>query len=235
MQTAANATRCLRWVCLTLLLGAALVAQPAAAVKGISDWSSGLITHFGGAQDGEESLGRLQVLGFEWVVVAAAVMLAPCTNTPIENSNAGVGHLCAGMDPSSPSFGTKEGACGYGMIPKQQVCTMLCHAAHKEAGLHDPMHERCLAPAHICHQPLPCRATPQYPYFSTAALSPSNKFFKADPMGGCGQCFQIQCVDKRSGEEPISAARLCMHACARRCACTTIHVALIQPHACLCP
>ena len=35
---------------------------PAAAVKAISSWNSGLITHFGGAQDGEQWWGRLAVL-----------------------------------------------------------------------------------------------------------------------------------------------------------------------------
>lgn len=39
----------------------------------------------------------------------------------------------------------------------------------------------------------------RYPYFSAAALSPSNSFFKADELNGCGQCFQIQCADPRSG------------------------------------
>ncbi|EFN54108.1 hypothetical protein CHLNCDRAFT_136257 [Chlorella variabilis] len=96
------------------MLAATSLPQRAAAVKGISDWSPGLITHFGGKQDG--------------------------------------------MDPSSPSFGTKEGSCGYGVIPKEQ-----------------------------------------YPYFSTAALAPSNKFYKADELHGCGQCFQIQCADSRGG------------------------------------
>jgi hypothetical protein len=58
---------------------------------------------------------------------------------------------------------------------------------------------------------LPCCSLPaiillQYPYFSTAALSPSNKFYLADPMGGCGQCFQIQCADTRGGEQALSTA-----------------------------
>ncbi|GAB4819911.1 hypothetical protein N2152v2_006957 [Parachlorella kessleri] len=64
------------------------------------------------------------------------------------------------MQPSNPSFGTKEGACGYGLIPKDQ-----------------------------------------YPYFSVAALSPSNKFAKAGPLMGCGQCFQIQCQTDMSGKD----------------------------------
>lgn len=39
----------------------------------------------------------------------------------------------------------------------------------------------------------------QYPYFSTAALSPQNPFFTSDALHGCGQCFQIMCADTRSG------------------------------------
>lgn len=62
------------------------------------------------------------------------------------------------MDPNNPSFGTKEGSCGYGPIPKNS-----------------------------------------YPYFSTAALAPSNPYYKADPLHGCGQCFQILCADSRTG------------------------------------
>ncbi|KAL4440265.1 hypothetical protein ABPG75_003266 [Micractinium tetrahymenae] len=98
---------------LAVLLAAAALPR-AAAVKGLTDWSGGIITHFGGAQDG--------------------------------------------MDPSSPSFGTKDGSCGYGVIPKEQ-----------------------------------------YPYFSTAALSPQNPYFTADDLHGCGQCFQIMCADDRGG------------------------------------
>ncbi|PRW45398.1 barwin-like endoglucanase [Chlorella sorokiniana] len=111
-------------------LAAALLAAwlafvtPAAAVKAISSWQDGLITHFGGAQDG--------------------------------------------MDPSSQSFGTKDGACGFGVIPKDK-----------------------------------------YPYFSTAALSPSNQFFTSDELHGCGQCFQIQCADDRSGVCKTDSAGVC--------------------------
>ena len=46
-----------------------------------------------------------------------------------------------------------QGACGYGVIPKDK-----------------------------------------YPYFSVAALSPNNSFYKNGPVNGCGECFQIQCV-----------------------------------------
>lgn len=64
----------------------------------------------------------------------------------------------AGMDPSSPSFGTKDGSCGYGAISREH-----------------------------------------FPYFSTAALAPSNRFYAADTLHGCGQCFQVQCADSRDG------------------------------------
>ncbi len=62
------------------------------------------------------------------------------------------------MDPSSPSFGTQEGSCGYGTLGKDR-----------------------------------------FPYFSTAALAPSNRFYTADALHGCGQCFQVQCADGRDG------------------------------------
>ncbi|KAK9800899.1 hypothetical protein WJX73_008437 [Symbiochloris irregularis] len=58
-----------------------------------------------------------------------------------------------GMSPYSPSFGTQEGACGYGLLSQQQ-----------------------------------------WPYWSVAALSPSNSFYQAGPSGGCGECFEIQCM-----------------------------------------
>ncbi|KAK9868666.1 hypothetical protein WJX84_011328 [Apatococcus fuscideae] len=35
----------------------------------------------------------------------------------------------------------------------------------------------------------------QWPYWSVGALSPSNMFYSAGPINGCGQCFEIQCVD----------------------------------------
>ena len=70
--------------------------------------------------------------------------------------------FCSGspdkMDPSSPSYGTHEGSCGYGVIDKTI-----------------------------------------FPYFSTAAFGPENQYFKAGPVNACGQCFQIQCTDPRSG------------------------------------
>lgn len=63
-----------------------------------------------------------------------------------------------GMDPSSPSYGTSVGSCGYGTVPKDA-----------------------------------------FPYFSTAAFGPDNQFYKAGPLNACGQCFQLQCDDPRSG------------------------------------
>ncbi len=35
----------------------------------------------------------------------------------------------------------------------------------------------------------------KYPYWSVAALSPSNPFYIAGPIAGCGQCFEIQCLN----------------------------------------
>eukprot|EP00884_Botryococcus_braunii_P022964 jgi/Botrbrau1/9351/Bobra.354_2s0009.1 len=62
-----------------------------------------------------------------------------------------------GMDPYSPSFGTKEGSCGYGVLDKEQ-----------------------------------------YPFWSVAALAHSSPFYMAGPVQGCGQCFQIECVNDGS-------------------------------------
>jgi len=59
-----------------------------------------------------------------------------------------------GMDPSSPSFGTLDGSCGYGLL-----------------------------------------STTVYPYWSVGALSTSNSFSLAGPSTGCGQCFEIQCMN----------------------------------------
>ena len=49
----------------------------------------------------------------------------------------------------------------------------------------------------------------QYPYFSVAALSPSNQFYKAGPLNGCGECFQVQCTgpsacNKDANGQPMS-------------------------------
>ncbi|KAL0021906.1 hypothetical protein WJX79_002021 [Trebouxia sp. C0005] len=58
------------------------------------------------------------------------------------------------MDPYTPSYGTSDGSCGYGVMDKTQ-----------------------------------------YPYWSVAALSPSNPFYIAGPIAACGQCFEIQCLN----------------------------------------
>lgn len=34
-----------------------------------------------------------------------------------------------------------------------------------------------------------------WPYWSVAALSTENSFYKAGPLNGCGQCFGVRCVD----------------------------------------
>lgn len=61
------------------------------------------------------------------------------------------------MDPNSPSYGTKDGSCGYGTLPKDA-----------------------------------------YPYFATAAFSPSNRFYQQGPLNACGQCFRltVSCTGK---------------------------------------
>lgn len=154
-----------------LLLAAAALAvlpAPAAAVKAISPFSEGIITHFGGAQDGEQGWGRL--LG-GWRVrtcggggtgggaraaswwrqrwnksISAASLLVDghspmgCCRAVAVGVGGGLLHhrlhrqtpnrsrhaappaprVGAGMDPSSLSFGTKEGACGFGVIPKDK-------------------------------------------------------------------------------------------------------------------
>ncbi|KAK9798174.1 hypothetical protein WJX73_006947 [Symbiochloris irregularis] len=35
-----------------------------------------------------------------------------------------------------------------------------------------------------------------YPFWSVAALSTSNSFYKAGPANGCGECFEIQCINE---------------------------------------
>lgn len=34
-----------------------------------------------------------------------------------------------------------------------------------------------------------------WPYWSVAALSTENSFYKAGPINACGQCFEVRCVD----------------------------------------
>ena len=35
----------------------------------------------------------------------------------------------------------------------------------------------------------------KYPFWSVAALSTSNSFYKAGPINGCGECFEIKCLN----------------------------------------
>lgn len=42
-----------------------------------------------------------------------------------------------------------------------------------------------------------------YPYWTVAALSPANQFAMAGPSEGCGQCFEIQCLNS-GGEFAVS-------------------------------
>ena len=35
-----------------------------------------------------------------------------------------------------------------------------------------------------------------YPYWTVAALSPENQFYQAGPSGGCGQCFEVMCMNE---------------------------------------
>jgi len=35
----------------------------------------------------------------------------------------------------------------------------------------------------------------QWPYWTVGALSTSNSFFEAGPLQGCGECFELQCVE----------------------------------------
>lgn len=45
----------------------------------------------------------------------------------------------------------------------------------------------------------------QYPYWSVAALSTQNRFYKAGPASGCGECFEIQCINS-GGKFAVSAS-----------------------------
>lgn len=51
----------------------------------------------------------------------------------------------------------------------------------------------------------------KYPYWSVAALSPSNPFYIAGPISGCGQCFEIQCLDS-GGQYAVGHTLLCVSA-----------------------
>eukprot|EP00884_Botryococcus_braunii_P000413 jgi/Botrbrau1/10372/Bobra.146_2s0010.1 len=84
--------------------------------------------------------------------------------TPLSDWNEGIatnyGGPFDGKNPSDPSWGTLNGACGYGQLDKGK-----------------------------------------WPYWSVAALSTQNRFYLADNIKGCGQCFEIKCVDRQGGEE----------------------------------
>ncbi len=43
-----------------------------------------------------------------------------------------------------------------------------------------------------------------WPYWSVGALSSSNMFYSAGPINGCGQCFEVQCVNS-GGEFAVRA------------------------------
>lgn len=45
----------------------------------------------------------------------------------------------------------------------------------------------------------------KYPYWSVAALSTSNSFYKAGPVGGCGECFEIKCINS-GGQFAVSTS-----------------------------
>ena len=34
-----------------------------------------------------------------------------------------------------------------------------------------------------------------WPYWTVGALSTSSSFFEAGPLQGCGECFELQCVE----------------------------------------
>lgn len=100
---------------LLLALLAAAVLPQAAAVKSLSAWNTGLITHYGGKQDGAPGSGQ-RPSDCRAAAAAAACRCRP----PAFKRLARLLALYAGMDPNSPSFGTSRGSCGYGAIPKDQ-------------------------------------------------------------------------------------------------------------------
>ena len=59
---------------------------------------------------------------------------------------------------------------------------------------HARLHPRPPAPARTPAAPVRPPSQDVWPYFSVAALAPSNPFYKEGPTNGCGQCFQISCV-----------------------------------------
>lgn len=46
-----------------------------------------------------------------------------------------------------------------------------------------------------------------YPFWSVAALSTSNRFYKAGPANGCGECFEIQCQNS-GGKFAVSSTAI---------------------------
>lgn len=107
-----------------------------------------------------------------------------------------------GMNPNNPSFGTID------VSWKSQVVPCSCRVV---AGVFAPAAAIDKWPGAMVVDLMPSTFTVQgacgygaipkdkYPYFSVAALSPSNKFSIAGPLKGCGECFEIQCVDPRPG------------------------------------
>ncbi len=51
-----------------------------------------------------------------------------------------------------------------------------------------------------------------YPFWSVAALSTQNQFYLAGPANGCGECFEIQCLNSE-GQFAVSLASHCKDAC----------------------
>ncbi len=51
-----------------------------------------------------------------------------------------------------------------------------------------------------------------YPFWSVAALSTQNQFYLAGPANGCGECFEIQCLNS-GGQFAVSLASLSKDAC----------------------
>lgn len=50
----------------------------------------------------------------------------------------------------------------------------------------------------------------KYPYWSVAALSKTNPFYVAGPLGGCGECFEIQCLNS-GGQYAVSSSPISMY------------------------
>lgn len=50
----------------------------------------------------------------------------------------------------------------------------------------------------------------KYPFWSVAALSTSNAYFLGGPLQGCGQCFQIECL-QNGGPHAVRRAHSLLH------------------------